>query len=327
MHHCHFPTDLGLKEAEAAVVAGERLDVRIDPGTVQVSAEQPQHAGLRLDLREQTGIGGDAVADEAGPQRLTAAALVDEKHGPLVARLASFDRGDFRGVVTLLVVIRLDPAARFLHHVSVHRVADIDLRFLADGAGRHPLIADVFHVAQHRPLHHLKDHDNAFLDPHRLRIDVDELAAAVERANILLDRGRIEDLAGPRDEFGKLRDVGGMVALDPHLNDAIRFIHRGGGDDGCHSGRNGHPGRGGDRGRRQLTSDCRHLTSGCGHLTSGCGQLGLCGGQPRTSRQPNRQPSGHPRDCQRTLAHAVQRTPPSSRKEPAGGRVRRKHAG
>ena len=225
--HLDLAAHLGLEEPETAVIRGERLDVRIDLRAVKVAAEQPEHAWLRLDLREQAGVGGDRVADETGPERLAAAALVDEKHRPLVARLAAFDRGHFRSVIALLVVVRFDPTAGLLDHVGIHRVADADLRLLADGAGRHALVADVFDIPQHRPLHHLEDHDHAFLDADILRVDIDELAAAMERADVLLDGLGIEDLAGAGDELGQLRHIGRMVAFDPHFDDAVGFVNGG----------------------------------------------------------------------------------------------------
>ena len=230
--HLEFAAHLGLEETEAAVVGGERLDVGVDLGAVQVATDQPEHTGLRLDLREQAGIGGDRVADEARPQRLAAPSLVDEEDRALVAGLAALDRGHLRGVVALLVVIRLDPTAGLFDHVGVHRVAHVDLSLLPDGAARHPLVADVFDVPQHRPLNHLEDHDDALLDAHVLRVDVDELAAAMERADIFLDRLGVEDLAGTGDELRQLRDVRRVVAFDPHLDDAVGLVD-GGGRRGC----------------------------------------------------------------------------------------------
>ena len=222
--HLDLAAHLGLEEAEAAVIGSERLDVRVDLRTVQIAADEPEHTGLRLDLREQAGVGGNRVADETGPERLTAAALVDEEHGTLVARLAPFDRGHLRGVIALLVVVRLDPAAGLLDHVGVHRIADAYLRLLADGAGRHALVAHVFDIPQHRPLHHLEDHDNAFFDADVLRVDIDELAAAMERADILLNGLGIEDLACTGDEFGELRHIRRMIAFDPHFDDTVGFV-------------------------------------------------------------------------------------------------------
>jgi hypothetical protein len=46
----------------------------------------------------------------------------------------------------------------------------------------------------------------------------------VEGANVLLDRLHVEDLAGTGDELGELRNLGGMIPLDPDLDDPIRFI-------------------------------------------------------------------------------------------------------
>ena len=230
--HLDLAAHLGLKETETAVVGGECLDIGVDLGTVEIAAEQPQHTGLRLDLREQAGIVGDRVPDETRPQRLAAPPLVDEEHGPLVARLIALDRGHLRGVVALLVVIRLDPTTGLFDHVGIHRVANVDLGLLPDGAGWHPLVADVFDIPQHRPLHHLEDHDHAFLDADVLRVDIDEFAAAVERADVLLDRLGVEDLAGTGHELGKLRHVCRMVAFNPHLDDAVGFVN-GGSRRGC----------------------------------------------------------------------------------------------
>ena len=228
VHHLQLAAHLGLEKAEAAVVGGERLDVGVDLGAVEVAADEPHDAGLRLDLREQAGVGRDGVADEARPQRLAAPPFVDQKDRTLVARLAALDRGHLRGFVALLLVIRLDTSPGLLDHVGIHRVADFDFRLLADGAGRDALVADVFDVPEHRPLHHLEDHDHALLDADVLRVDVDELAAAMERANILLDRLGVEDLAGTGDELGQLRNVGGMVAFDPHLDDPVGLVDRAG---------------------------------------------------------------------------------------------------
>ena len=221
VHHLHLAAHLRLKEAEAAVVGRERLHVLIDHLAVDVAANDPEDAGLRLDLREQPGIAGDRVAHEAGPERLASLPLVDEEHGPLVARLAPLDGRHAGRVVALLVVIRLDPAAGLLDDVRIHRVADVDLALLLERAVGDRAIADVLHVAEHRPLDHLEDHDHALGHPQIFRMDVDELPRAMQRADVLLDRLRIEDLAGPGDEFGKLRGLGGVVALDSHLDDPV----------------------------------------------------------------------------------------------------------
>jgi hypothetical protein len=77
VHHLHLAADLRLEEAEAAVVGGEGLDVTIDDGAVDVATEQPEDARLALDLREQTGVAGDGIADERRPERLAPLPLVD----------------------------------------------------------------------------------------------------------------------------------------------------------------------------------------------------------------------------------------------------------
>ena len=175
-------------------------------------------------MREQAGVVGDRVTDETSPERFAAPTLVNKEHGALVARLAPFDRGHLRGVVALLVVVRLDPATGLLDHVGIHRVANVDLRLLPDRASRHALVADVFDIPQHRPFHHLEDHDHTFLDADVLRVHVDEFAAAMERADILLDRLGIEDLAGTRDKFGEFRHIRRVVTFDPHFDDAVGFV-------------------------------------------------------------------------------------------------------
>ena len=50
--HFHLAAHLGLEEAEAPVVGGERFDVLLDNLAVDVAAEKPEHARLRLDLGE-----------------------------------------------------------------------------------------------------------------------------------------------------------------------------------------------------------------------------------------------------------------------------------
>ena len=257
--HLHLAADLGLEESETAVVGGERLDVGVDLAAVEIAAEQPEHTGLRLDLREQAGIGRDGVADEARPQRLAAPPLVDEKYRPLVARLAPLDRGHFRSVIPLFVVVRLDSPTGLLDHVGVHGITHFDLGLLADRAGRHPLVADVLDIPQHRPLDDLEDHDHALLDADVLGVDVDKLTAAMERADILFDRLCVEDLAGTGDELGQLRDVGGMVTLDPHLDDAVGLVDRRG-RGGCRL----RQGRDGPRHRGHLTMGDRCQAEPCG---------------------------------------------------------------
>ena len=74
---------------------------------------------------------------------------------------------------------------------------------------------------------------------------------SVEGADVLLDRLHVEDLAGTGDEFGELRNLGGVIPLDPDLDDPIRFI------DGsqCRRGRGGLGTRrhgAGERGRGSL---------------------------------------------------------------------------
>ena len=223
--HFDLAAHLRLEEAEAAIVGGERLDIGIDFGAVEIAADEPEHARLRLDLREEPGVGGNAVADKACPERFTASPLVDEKYSSLVARLAPLDGGHLRGVVALFVIIGFDPAASLLDDVGVHRITHVNLRLLTDGAARHPLVADIFHVPQHRPLHHLENDDHALFDANILRVNVNELAAAMEGANVLLNHMGVKNLAGAGDEFRELRYIGGMVPLDPHLDDAIGLIN------------------------------------------------------------------------------------------------------
>ena len=251
VHHLEFAAHLRLEEPEAAVVGRDQIDVLIDLLTVDLAADEPEDAGLRLDLRHQPGVCGDRVADEVRPQRLLALSLVDEEHGPLVARFASLDRGHLRAVVALLLVERFDPAPGLLDDIRIHRVADIDFRLLAERPRRDPLVADILHVAEHRPLDDLEDHHDPFGDPHRLGADIDELPAPVEGADVLLDRLHVEDLAGTGDELGELRNLGGVIPLDPDLDDPIRFI------DGsqCRRGRGGLGTRrhgAGERGRGSL---------------------------------------------------------------------------
>jgi len=127
--------------------------------------------------------------------------LVNQEDSPFVAGLSPLDGRHPGRLVALLVVVALDPSAGFLDHVGVHRIADVDLGLLAERAGGDPLVADIFDVAKHRPLDHLKDHHHPVGDPDILRVDIDELPGAVQRADVFLDHLRIEDLPGPGDEL------------------------------------------------------------------------------------------------------------------------------
>ena len=122
------------------------------------------------------------------------------------------------------MVIRFDPAPGLLDDIRIHRVADVDFRLLAERPRRDPLVADILDVAEHRPLDDLEDHHDPLGNPHGLGADIDKLPAAVEGADVLLDRLHVEDLAGTGDELGELRNLGGVIPLDPHLDDPIRFI-------------------------------------------------------------------------------------------------------
>ena len=234
VNHLHLAAHLGLEESEAAVVGRQRLDVLLDDRPVDVAADQPKHPRLRLDLREQPRITGDRVANETRPERLAVVPLVDQEHGPLVSLLVALDGRDPRRLVALLLVVRFDPPPGFFDHVGIHRVADVDLRLFAERAGGDPLVADVFHIPQHRPLDDLEDHHDAFGHADILGVHVDELPRLVQRADVFFDRLGVEDLAGAGDEFGELRDVGGVVALNPHLDDDLARCSR-----GCRLGRDG----------------------------------------------------------------------------------------
>jgi len=201
---------------------------------------------LRLDLGQQAGVAGDRVPDEPRPGNLPVAALVDEEHGPGVAGLVAFHRRHAGGVVSLLVVVRLDAAPGLLDDVGIHCVADVDLALLAEHAGRDLPVADVLDVPEHRPLHDLEDDHDPFADADILWLDVDELPAPVERADVLFDRLRVEDLAGPRDELRQFGRLGGVIALDAHLDDPVGGV--GGGRCGGSWERAGlWPGGGGSR--------------------------------------------------------------------------------
>ena len=170
-----FPAHLGLKEAEAAVVGRERVNVGVDLFTIDVATKQPEEARLRFDLRQEPSVVGNRVAHEARPEGLFPQAFVDEKYGPLVAQLASFHRGHAGGVVALLVVIRLQPSPCLFHDIGIHRVANLDFTLLGEGAGRHPLVADEPHVANRGPLNDLEDHHHALANAYVFGMDVDKL--------------------------------------------------------------------------------------------------------------------------------------------------------
>ena len=256
VHHLHLAAHPGLEEPEAPVVGRELLDVLVDDVAVDVAADHPEDAGLRFDLGEQPGVAGDGVADEGRPQRLPPPALVDEEHRSLVLGPATLDRGHAGGVVALLVIVRLDAAAGLLDDVGVHRVAHVDLRLLPQRAGGDPLVADVLDVAEHRPLDHLEDDDDSLRHPDVLRVHVDELLRAVERADVLLDRAGVENLAGPGHELRQLRDVGGVIALDADLDDAVGA--------GRVGGRDGPRGAGRREGERHGQADAEAGHGRCG---------------------------------------------------------------
>ena len=258
VHHLQFAPHLRLEEAEAAVVGGEEVDVLVDLLPVDVAADDPEDPRLRLDLGEEPGIAGDGVAHEAGPQCLLAAPLVDEEHRPLVARLVALDGGDAGRLVALLVVEGLEPPPRLLDDVGIHRVTDVDLRLLAQGARHHALVADVADVAEHRPLHHLEHHHHPLGDADDLGVHVDEFPRPVQRADVLGDHLRIEILAGAGGELGQLRHLGGVVPLDPHLDDSLRGRSR-------LPWRGGDGGHGGDCGRRGRGRRGHHAGDDTGH--------------------------------------------------------------
>ena len=303
VHHLELAADLCLEEPEAPVVGRDQIDVLVNLVAVDLAADEPEDSRLRLDLRHQPGVAGDRVADEIRPQRFLALPLVDEEHGPLVAGLAPLDRRHLRAVKALLVVIGFEPAAGLLDDIRVHRVADVDLRLLPQRPGGDPLVADILHVAEHRPLDDLEDHHDSLGDPHRLRADIDELPAPVEGADVLLDRLHVEDLAGPGDELGELRDLGGMIPLDPDLDDPVRFVDgrqrsRWGG--GLGAGRLGAGERGRDRGgddpRRHAPGGkgCRDREAGRGggwkELPRGLTDRHPIGRQAEEDPQDNREP-------------------------------------
>ena len=125
----------------------------------------------------------------------------------------------------------------------------------------------------------------------------------MQRADILLDRLGVEDLAGSGDELGELRGIGCLVALDSHLDDAIRLVPGGtGGPRGAGGSRwitdvrqrclgNGPRAGGspaGDRRHEAAGPGGRHLQQGtqASHVVSirwkgGCDELGRNSGGSR----------------------------------------------
>ena len=83
------------------------------------------------------------------------------------------------------------------------------------------LVADKLHMPQGRPLDHLENHDHPLTNPDVLRVDIDELPAAMEGTDILFDGLRVKALASPGVELGQLRDLDGFITLNPHLNDPV----------------------------------------------------------------------------------------------------------
>ena len=68
VHHLHFAAHPGLEEAEAAVIGGQGVDIAVNLFIVDIAAEEPKEARLRLDLGQQAGVTGNAVADKIGPE-------------------------------------------------------------------------------------------------------------------------------------------------------------------------------------------------------------------------------------------------------------------
>ena len=60
-------TDSGAEETQAAVVGSQAIDVLVDLLLMDLALEEPQEAGLGLDLGSQPGVGGDGVAFECRP--------------------------------------------------------------------------------------------------------------------------------------------------------------------------------------------------------------------------------------------------------------------
>ena len=99
-------------------------------------------------------------------------------------------------------------------------------------------VANVLDVAEHGPLHNLEDHNHALGHPNILGKYVNKFSRTMERSHIILDRMWVKDLAGTGDEFWELRDFGGMVAFDSHLDNPVGIDRPGigcwrGHDAGC----------------------------------------------------------------------------------------------
>ena len=120
----------------------------------------------------------------------------------------------------------LNPPAGLLHDIGIHGVAHIDLRLLAERPRVELVVAHIPHIAERGSLHDLEDHDHPLGDPGVLGVHVDKLPRAVEGSHILLDRLRVEDLAGPGDELGKPRNLDRLIALDPDLDDHVGLAGR-----------------------------------------------------------------------------------------------------
>ena len=248
--------DLGLHEAQVAVVGRQAVDVLVDLLAVDVALEEPDDRRLRLDLRAQPGVAGDRVAHEAHPEHALLGAFVHDVDRPRVGDLVALEHDDAGLGEAVLVVVFLDLAAAFLDSERVQRVAGLEARLFQERARPHLVAADDADLAERGPLDDLEDHEPAALHALRQRLDVDAQAAAVEPADVFLDQRGVEGTAGPRANMGEKLCFGDvLVALEADLDDHLRDVGRrrdhaaGRGDrrDGAADGRHG---RGGPTGER-----------------------------------------------------------------------------
>ena len=218
----------GLEEPQAAVIGRQAVDVLVDLLAVHGAAEEPEDAGLRLDLRAEPGVAGDGVADELGPQVPLLRAFVDQVDRAAVARLAPLDQRDLDLAEPLGTVVLLDLAAAFLDGVRVHGVARLQPGLLGQLLPLDLLVAHVLDRLEHRALVDFEDHHAAAGDLLGRGLHVGEHPRAVQAADVFFDHLRLVRPLGPRvDVANDLLDRDPTVPADPQLDHLLLLLGSG----------------------------------------------------------------------------------------------------
>ena len=210
-----LPADLGVEVAERAVVGGELVDVGVDLFAIDVAFEDVRNRRLGIDLGLEPAGADELVADEFDLPDLLGEAFVDHEHDAVVGRFVAFQDADLN-VVEAVAVIQIDqPAAGFLNRVRIDRAADFEIGFLGELLGPQAVVAEVFDVADDRPLDDFENHNSAARRLLVRGLHIDEPAAAGQLANVALHERRVERPTDARLELiENLRRRNGAVADD-----------------------------------------------------------------------------------------------------------------